>query len=89
MPDVEELHEVVRNYTNYSVLLQPLVSGIRPHVFRTLIGQNHQEFATKRQQDAQEYLLHVLCLVEVSDKFIGLMLFPHSLLYFLFQYVMA
>ena len=35
-------------------------------MFKSLIGKGHAEFATKRQQDAQEYLLHVLNMVEVS-----------------------
>ncbi|KAI0220577.1 Ubiquitin carboxyl-terminal hydrolase 5 [Lamellibrachia satsuma] len=34
--------------------------GIRPHMFKTLIGRGHPEFSTKRQQDAQEFILHLL-----------------------------
>ena len=35
-------------------------------MFKTLVGRGHPEFSTKRQQDAQEYLLHLLAMVEVS-----------------------
>lgn len=38
--------------------------GIAPHMFRNLIGRNHQEFMTKRQQDAHEFYLHFLNLLE-------------------------
>lgn len=37
--------------------LQP---GISPLMFRTLVGKGHQEFSTKKQQDAMEFLEHVL-----------------------------
>ena len=39
--------------------------GIRPEMFKTLIGKGHPEFSTKRQQDAQEYLLHLFGIIEV------------------------
>lgn len=34
--------------------------GIKPFVFKNLIGQNHAEFKTQRQQDANEFLLYFL-----------------------------
>jgi ubiquitin carboxyl-terminal hydrolase 5/13 len=34
-------------------------------MFKSLIGKGHPEFSTKRQQDAQEYFLHLLSLLEV------------------------
>ncbi|KAI5957617.1 ubp14 [Candida theae] len=34
--------------------------GIKPFVFKNLIGQNHPEFKTQRQQDAYEFLLYLL-----------------------------
>ncbi|KAI5953992.1 ubp14 [Candida margitis] len=34
--------------------------GIKPFVFKNLIGQNHSEFKTQRQQDAFEFLLYLL-----------------------------
>ncbi|XP_037513037.1 ubiquitin carboxyl-terminal hydrolase 5 [Rhipicephalus sanguineus] len=38
--------------------------GIKPLMFKTLVGRNHPEFSTKRQQDAQEFFLYFLELVE-------------------------
>jgi len=34
-------------------------------MFRTLIGKGHPEFSTNRQQDAVEFLLHLITTVEV------------------------
>lgn len=39
--------------------------GIRPNTFKLLIGKGHSEFATKKQQDAQEFFLYFLSLIEV------------------------
>ncbi|KAK2705525.1 hypothetical protein QYM36_015797 [Artemia franciscana] len=38
--------------------------GIRPLMYKNLIGKGHPEFSTKRQQDAQEFLLHMINLIE-------------------------
>ncbi|KAK6204324.1 uncharacterized protein RJT21DRAFT_116711 [Scheffersomyces amazonensis] len=38
--------------------------GLRPSSFKTLIGDNHPEFATQRQQDAFEFLLYFLDKVD-------------------------
>lgn len=35
-------------------------TGISPVMFKNLIAKNHKEFSTKLQQDAQEFLLHVI-----------------------------
>ncbi|KAK3106047.1 hypothetical protein FSP39_011642, partial [Pinctada imbricata] len=43
-------------------------SGIRPQMFKTLIGKGHPEFSTKRQQDAQEYYLHLLNILEKNTR---------------------
>ena len=32
-------------------------------MFKSLVGKGHAEFASNRQQDAQEYLLHVLSMI--------------------------
>ncbi|XP_044727778.1 ubiquitin carboxyl-terminal hydrolase 5 isoform X3 [Chrysoperla carnea] len=37
--------------------------GISPHMFKTLVGKGHVDFSSKKQQDAQEYFLHFLDLV--------------------------
>lgn len=39
--------------------------GIKPHMFKNLIGQGHPEFSTKKQQDAQEFFLHLISILEV------------------------
>jgi len=39
--------------------------GIRPYTLKSLIGKGHSEFATKKQQDAQEFFLYIMSLVEV------------------------
>ena len=42
-------------------------SGITPHMFKYVVGKGHSEFSSKRQQDAQEFLLHVLNLIERNN----------------------
>lgn len=39
-------------------------NGIRPTSFKALIGRGHSEFSTNRQQDAQEFFLHLLNVME-------------------------
>ncbi|KAJ5760070.1 hypothetical protein N7520_007226 [Penicillium odoratum] len=41
--------------------------GLAPAMFKYLIGQGHEEFATMRQQDAFEFLLHVFKCVSLSN----------------------
>ncbi|XP_052081738.1 ubiquitin carboxyl-terminal hydrolase 5-like [Mytilus californianus] len=43
-------------------------NGIRPQMFKHLIGKGHPEFSTKRQQDAQEYFLHLVNLLERNTR---------------------
>ncbi|KAI8615238.1 hypothetical protein BC830DRAFT_1187292 [Chytriomyces sp. MP71] len=45
--------------------------GISPAMFKTLTSKGHAEFATMRQQDAQEYLGHILKLVEQRERASG------------------
>lgn len=33
-------------------------------MFKTLVGRGHPDFSTKRQQDAQEFFLYMLTLLE-------------------------
>lgn len=42
--------------------------GISPVMFKNLIGRN-SDFATKRQQDAQEFFLHLVNTLEVGQLF--------------------
>ncbi|KAG5683961.1 hypothetical protein PVAND_013216 [Polypedilum vanderplanki] len=39
-------------------------NGIKPTMFKNLIGKNHPDFSTKQQQDAQEFLLHLFTVIE-------------------------
>ncbi|KAI6080021.1 Ubiquitin carboxyl-terminal hydrolase 5 isoform X1 [Aix galericulata] len=39
-------------------------NGIAPRMFKSLIGKGHPEFSTNRQQDAQEFFLHFINMVE-------------------------
>lgn len=45
--------------------------GIKPDTFKSLIGKNHSEFRTTKQQDANEFLLFLL---DSLDKLYGLAL---------------
>ncbi|CAH0398212.1 unnamed protein product [Chilo suppressalis] len=42
--------------------------GVSPQMFRQLVGRGHQEFSTKRQQDAHEFYLHLLTLMERNSR---------------------
>ncbi|VDD79527.1 unnamed protein product [Mesocestoides corti] len=55
---------------SHSDQVAPRQPGIRPRMFRYLIGKTHSEFASKRQQDVQEFLAHLFTLVErdVAEK---------------------
>ncbi|XP_037294469.1 ubiquitin carboxyl-terminal hydrolase 5-like [Manduca sexta] len=39
-------------------------NGVSPHMYRQLVGRDHPEFMTKRQQDAHEFYLHLLTLLQ-------------------------
>ncbi|XP_078616117.1 ubiquitin carboxyl-terminal hydrolase 5-like isoform X1 [Branchiostoma floridae x Branchiostoma japonicum] len=39
-------------------------NGITPRMFKTLIGKGHPEFSTNRQQDAQEFFLHLINIID-------------------------
>ncbi|CAH2048779.1 unnamed protein product, partial [Iphiclides podalirius] len=43
-------------------------SGLSPHMYRQLVGRGHPEFMSKRQQDAHEFYLHLLNLVERNSR---------------------
>ena len=45
--------------------------GITPTMFKSLIGKGHSEFSTMRQQDAQEFLQHLLTTVEQKENSTG------------------
>ncbi|NXE07040.1 UBP13 hydrolase, partial [Lophotis ruficrista] len=43
---------------------KPQHNGISPRMFKAFISKGHTEFSSNRQQDAQEFLLHLINLVE-------------------------
>jgi ubiquitin carboxyl-terminal hydrolase 5/13 len=47
---------------------QPHQKGLAPAMLKHLIGRGHSEFSTMRQQDAFEFLLHLLKLVSRSQQ---------------------
>ena len=42
--------------------------GIKPTMFKNLIGRGHHEFSTKRQQDVQEFFLHLINIIERNNR---------------------
>jgi ubiquitin carboxyl-terminal hydrolase 5/13 len=42
--------------------------GIRPTTFKLLVGRGHPEFSTKRQQDARDFFLHLVTLLERNSR---------------------
>ena len=58
----------ISNHNHYECMYcacQVPSSGIRVRAFRDLVCAGHKEFASRRQQDAHEFLLYLLLLVEV------------------------
>ncbi|KAJ3052533.1 hypothetical protein HK097_006099 [Rhizophlyctis rosea] len=45
--------------------------GIAPNMFKEFFGKGHPEFSTMRQQDAQEFLQHMLSIVEQKERATG------------------
>lgn len=43
-------------------------NGIHPYMFKNIIGKGHPDFSTKKQQDAQEFFLHMLSLVQRASR---------------------
>jgi len=54
-------------------------------MFKMLVGNGHREFSTKQQQDAHEFLLHLLKLVDVSLVWLVLFLRMCSLVHFVIE----
>lgn len=44
----------------------PHQKGLAPSMFKHLVGRDHPEFSTMRQQDAFEFLLHLFKLISLS-----------------------
>lgn len=47
---------------------QEYQDGIRPEMFKLVMGKGHAEFSSPHQQDAFEYLQHLLTLTERAEK---------------------
>jgi ubiquitin carboxyl-terminal hydrolase 5/13 len=43
--------------------------GIRPTMFKNLIGKGHPEFSTNKQQDAQEFFLHLVTQIGKEHRY--------------------
>ncbi|XP_043926319.1 ubiquitin carboxyl-terminal hydrolase 13 isoform X2 [Protopterus annectens] len=56
---------------------------ISPRMFKALVGKDHPEFSSNRQQDAQEFFLHVINLVERNSS--GLVENPTDVFRFLME----
>uniref|UniRef100_A0A8K9VEL5 Ubiquitin carboxyl-terminal hydrolase n=1 Tax=Oncorhynchus mykiss TaxID=8022 RepID=A0A8K9VEL5_ONCMY len=56
----------VPDFQSKSVTVFPVGDqvGIAARMFKALVGRGHPEFSTNRQQDAQEFLLHFINMVE-------------------------
>ncbi|TFK84594.1 ubiquitin carboxyl-terminal hydrolase 14 [Polyporus arcularius HHB13444] len=46
--------------------------GVRPSGFKELVGKGHEEFATMRQQDAEEFFTHFVTVLRRHSKRVGL-----------------
>ena len=44
---------------------------VRPRMLKSLVGNGHPEFSSPRQQDAQEYLQHLLSLIQRAERAAG------------------
>lgn len=49
-----------------NLFVQHYQDGIRPYMFKMLVGKGHPEFQTERQQDATEYLRHLFTFMQVK-----------------------
>lgn len=45
--------------------------GIKPSMFKALIGKGHEEFSTMRQQDSEEFFTHFLSVLRRHSKKVG------------------
>ena len=43
-------------------------TGINPIMFKNLIGKNHPDFSSKQQQDAQEFFLHLMSVLDKNSR---------------------
>ncbi|XP_068142041.1 ubiquitin carboxyl-terminal hydrolase 5 [Drosophila tropicalis] len=43
-------------------------TGISPAMFKNIVGKNHPDFSTKQQQDANDFYLHLLTLLDRNSR---------------------
>lgn len=55
-------------YSKYTESTLDSDLGVTPTMFKNLIGKNHPEFSTKQQQDAQEFFLHLINVLDRSSR---------------------
>jgi uncharacterized UBP type Zn finger protein len=46
-------------------------NAVAPHRFKALVGKGHSEFSTSNQQDACEFFIHLMQLLERSERVAG------------------
>lgn len=63
-------------------------TGVSPAMFKNLIGKNHADFSTKNQQDAQEFFLHLVNVLDVSQ-FFNFFIFLKIICFFFFRETVA
>jgi len=54
--------------TNSEETALPAQEGIRPRMFKALVGAGHPEFSTMRQQDALEFFQHIISLIQKKER---------------------
>jgi ubiquitin carboxyl-terminal hydrolase 5/13 len=50
---------------------RPFQAGIRPSMFKALVGKDHEEFKTMRQQDAEEFFRHLVGMIQRQSRNAG------------------
>ena len=45
--------------------------GVRPAMFKALVGKSHEEFKTMRQQDAEEFFRHLVGMIQKESRNAG------------------
>ena len=65
----QEVTEVLCSSKGKSLTtLKEYQNGIKIHLFRDLLGKDHPEFKTNKQQDALEYLNHLMDAIKKNQK---------------------
>jgi len=50
------------------IIINRYQDGIRPYMFRNIVGKGHVEFGGNKQQDAMEYLIHLINFTSNQEK---------------------